>query len=88
MFYPNPSRICLLEWKTSRRVKSKIDCQNYFEQLAAYSQALQETRKIKISTASLCVFYSFQSPSIYQLSKNELNEYFVDFLDKLNNATT
>lgn len=84
IYFPNPSRICLIEWKTSRKVKSKIDCKDYFLQLAAYCQALEETRKIKISSASLCVFYAFQQPSIFRLSKEELNEYFVDFLYHLN----
>jgi len=85
MFYPNPSRICLLDWKTSRKNKDKKYCHDYFLQLAAYSNALLETYRIKVTSANVCLFYDFQPPSIHTITNDEIDIYFKEFLEKLSN---
>ena len=56
---------------------------DYFLQLAAYAHALEETKKITVDRATVVIFYSFQKPDIFKLSKDELAEQFDLFKERL-----
>lgn len=83
MYFSNPARVVLLDWKTSDKPKQEKYCHDHYLQLAAYANAVQETHKIKVSSATLCVFYDFQAPSIFNLSTEQLNNSFNSFLERL-----
>jgi len=73
----------LLDWKTSGKPKKREWIDDYFLQLAAYAHALQETKKITVDRATVVIFYSFQKPDIFKLSKDELAEQFDLFKKRL-----
>jgi ATP-dependent exoDNAse (exonuclease V) beta subunit len=73
----------LLDWKTSMKLKKREWIEDYFLQVAAYAHALGETKGITVNRASIVIFYSFQEPDIYKLSKDDLAEQFELFKDRL-----
>jgi genome maintenance exonuclease 1 len=73
----------LLDWKTSMKPKKREWIDDYFLQLAAYAHALQETKKITVDRATVVIFYSFQKPDIFKLSKDDLAEQFDLFKERL-----
>jgi preprotein translocase subunit Sss1 len=82
-WFPNPSRIVLLDWKTSNKEKKIEYCDHHFLQLAAYSQALRETYGVEVHGASVCIFYCFQAPTIFSLNPIEIKEWFNKFQERL-----
>ena len=82
-WFPDPSRLVLLDWKTSNKPKKREYCDHHFLQLAAYANALKETYKCQVHQATVCIFYSFQAPTIFTVNPNELSEWFNKFLDRL-----
>jgi genome maintenance exonuclease 1 len=73
----------LLDWKTSIKTKKREWIDDYFLQVAAYAHALGETKGINVDRASIVIFYSFQEPDVYKLSKNDLAEQFELFKERL-----
>ncbi len=73
----------LLDWKTSMKIKKREWIDDYFLQVAAYAHALRETKGIAVDRASIVIFYSFQEPDIYKLSKDDLTEQFEIFKERL-----
>ena len=73
----------LLDWKTSMKTKKRKWIDDYFLQVAAYAHALGETKGINVDRASIVIFYSFQEPDVYKLSKNDLAEQFELFKERL-----
>lgn len=82
-WFPDPSRIVLLDWKTSNKPKKIEYCDHHFLQLAAYSNALKETYNCQIHQATVCIFYSFQKPTIFTINPDELTTWFEKFLERL-----
>lgn len=73
----------LLDWKTSGKPKRREWIDDYFLQLAAYAYALEETKNITVDRATVVIFYSFQKPDIFKLSKDDLAEQFGFFSERL-----
>ena len=76
-------REVLFDWKTSSKIKSIEQCEDFFIQLAAYAKALYETYGVDIESASVCIFYQDRAPDVYKISKDEIKKYFDLFLSRL-----
>lgn len=82
-WFNNPSRIVLLDWKTSNKVKKREHCDHHFLQLSAYANALKETYGVNIHQATVCIFYAFQEPTIFTINPQELTSWFDKFQERL-----
>jgi genome maintenance exonuclease 1 len=82
-WFNDPSRIVLLDWKTSNKPKKREYCDHHFLQLSAYAQALKETYNVQVHGATVCIFYSFQRPTIFSLEPEEITEWFDKFQERI-----
>jgi hypothetical protein len=88
--YPTPytkitatGREVLFDWKTSSKIKSIEQCEDFFLQLAAYANALRETYAVDVESASVCIFYRDSDPDVYKMRKDDIKKYFDKFLSRL-----
>ena len=73
----------LLDWKTSRKPKPEKYVRDYYLQVAAYANAVEELMGETIDRASIVVFYDFQPPDVFKLDKEDLEFNFDLFKNRL-----
>jgi PD-(D/E)XK nuclease superfamily len=66
-------KLSVIDWKTSTRLKKKVDIENYFMQCSAYSQMFEEMTGLKIEQN--IVLIGVESAPFPQLMKSHPSEY-------------
>jgi hypothetical protein len=80
--YKNENILC--DWKTTTNRKTKSKCKDYFLQLSAYDQLLQERLNVKVDKGCIVLAQEgTKEPTIYWLSRKELDDLFIKFLERL-----
>jgi hypothetical protein len=73
----------LLDWKTSRKQKKEQYVSDYYLQVAAYCNAVEEMEQEKLDRATIVVFYNFKQTDIFKLSREDLDFQFQLFKNRL-----
>lgn len=75
-------RLSVIDFKTSRRIKSKDDIPGYFIQTAAYAVAFEERTGIPVSRLVIIMGVDDEQPLIFKEKRDNWVEQFMDLREK------
>ena len=78
-----PEALTLFDWKTSKRQRDESLVRDYYDQLGAYSHAIEYVYGIRPDRGVLMIARPVQPPDVWELSRQELTEATDRFLRRL-----
>ena len=75
-------KLCIIDFKTSSKLKTKSQIKNYFMQTAAYAVAFEETTKVPVSNLLIIMAVAHEGCVIFEEKRDHYIDEFIDLREK------